>query len=231
MTWHCHHELENVSEVAVFSPKSRLQLRQGHFCSQVLLSQVENELLELPKTDIKYFSLSREEWNAIMSSADDRYVIIKKAGKGWCVALGGKNDYLLEAEKKIIEKKVYREVINSENILSKPKWIIKCLAAWRKRVIIEKNSLNIFPLNKEKPRILVNFISFQKFLKCYTMSQDDQLLRIGAYLRKTLMQWGCSCIENSVDFITKARNLGWIPEKLFYRRQWVCTSASHIRQD
>ena len=56
-----------------------------------------------------------------MSSADDRYVIIKKAEKGCCVALRSKNDYLLEAEKKMIEKKVYREVINSENILSKPK--------------------------------------------------------------------------------------------------------------
>ena len=106
LKWHFHDELENVSEVAVLSPKYRLQLPQGHFCPEVFLSQVENELFELPKTDIKYFNLSREEWNAIMSSADDRYVIIKKAEKGWCVALGGRNDYLLEAEKKIIEKKV-----------------------------------------------------------------------------------------------------------------------------
>ena len=67
-----------------------------------------------------------------MSSADNRYVIIKKPEKGWCVVLGGRNDYLLEAEKIIIEKKVYREVISSENILSKPKWIIICLAGWRK---------------------------------------------------------------------------------------------------
>ena len=91
----------------------------------------------------------------------------------------------------------------------------------KKRVIIQKNSLNIFPLNKEKPRILVNFIFFQKFLKAYTISQDDQLFRIAAYLRKnglnllddhlkTLIQRGWSYIENSDDFITKARNLGLI---------------------
>ena len=154
----------------------------------------------------------------------------------------GQEWLFIESRKKIIEKKVYREVISSENILSKPKWIIICLAAWRKRVIIQKNSLNIFPLNKEKPRILVNFIFFQKFLKAYTISQDDQLFRIAAYLRKnglnlldyhwkTLMQRGWSYIENSGDFITKARNLGSIPEILFYRRQWVCTSASYMRQD
>ena len=106
-------------------------------------------------------------------------------------------------KKKMIEKKVYWEVINSKNILSKLKWIIKCLAAWRKRVIIEQNSLSIFPLNKKKPQILVNFISFQKFLKGYTMSQDDQLFQIAAYLQKnglnlldyplkTLMQRGWS---------------------------------------
>ena len=105
-----------------------------------------------------------------------------------------------------------------------------------------EKQLKYFPLNKEKPRILVNFIFFQKFLKAYTISQDDQLFRIAAYLRKnglnlldyhlkTLMQRGWSYIENSGDFITKARNLGSIPEILFYRRQWVCTSASYMRQD
>ena len=178
-----------------------------------------------------------------MSSADDRYVIIKKTEKGWCVVLGGRNYFLLEAQKKkIIEKKVYREVINSENILSKRKRKSKCLAAWRKRVIIEKNSLNIFLLNKGKPRIFVNFISFQKFLKGYTMSQDNQLFQPAAYLRKnglnlldyhlkTLMQRGWTYIENLGEFLTKAHNLGWIPEMLFYRKQWVCTSASHMRED
>ena len=51
------------------------------------------------------------------------------------------------------------------------------------------------------------------------MSQDDQFFRIAAYLRnnglnlldyhlKTLMQRGWSYIENSGDFMTKARNLG-----------------------
>ena len=85
-------------------------------------------------------------------------------------------------------------------------------------VMIEKNSLNIFTLNEEKPRILVNFISFQKLLKGYTMSQYT-MFRIAAYLRKnglnlldyhlkTLMHTGWSYIENSGDFMTKARNLG-----------------------
>ena len=49
---------------------------------EVFLSQVQNELFKLPQADIKYSNLSREEWNAIRSLADDKNIIIKKADKG-----------------------------------------------------------------------------------------------------------------------------------------------------
>ena len=61
-------------------------------------------MFELPKADIKYSNLSREEWNAIRSLADDRNII-------W-----GRNDYLMEAEKQLSDKKIYQEVSNSENV-------------------------------------------------------------------------------------------------------------------
>ena len=51
-------------------------------------SQVENELFELPKADIKYSNLSMEEWNAITSLADDRNIIIKKADKDRLLLFG-----------------------------------------------------------------------------------------------------------------------------------------------
>ena len=50
--------------------------------------------------------------------ADDRNIIIKKADKGSCIVIWGKNDYLMEAEKQLSDK-VFQEVSNSENILSK----------------------------------------------------------------------------------------------------------------
>ena len=50
--------------------------------------------------------------------ADDRNIIIKKVDKGSCI-IWGRNDYLMEAEKQLSNKKVYQEVRNSENILSK----------------------------------------------------------------------------------------------------------------
>ena len=49
---------------------------------------------------------------------DDRNIIIKKADKGSCIVIWGKNDYLMEAEKQLSDK-VFQEVSNSENILSK----------------------------------------------------------------------------------------------------------------
>ena len=71
-------------------------------------------MFELPKADIKYSDLSREEWNAIRSLADDRNILIKKADKGSCIVIWGRNNYLIEAEKQLSEKKVYQEVSNSE---------------------------------------------------------------------------------------------------------------------
>ena len=76
-------------------------------------------MIELPKADIKYSSLSREEWNTIRSLADDRNIIIKKADKGSRIVIWGRNDYLMQAEKQLKDKKVYQKVSNSETILSK----------------------------------------------------------------------------------------------------------------
>ena len=83
------------------------------------MSQVENELFQLPKADIKYSDLSREEYNGIRSLADDRNITVKKADKGSCIVIWGRNYYLMEAEKQLSDKTICQEVINSEDILSK----------------------------------------------------------------------------------------------------------------
>ena len=59
--------------------------------------------------------MSREEWQAVRSLADDRSIVIKKADKGSCVVAWDRNDYLLEAERQLSDT----EVSNTENILSK----------------------------------------------------------------------------------------------------------------
>ena len=119
LKWNYRDESEKFSKVSVFNPKSRWKLPPGDPCFEVFLSQVENELFELPKADIKYSNVSQEEWNAITSLADDRNIIVKKPERGSFIVILGRNNYLMEAEKQLSDKKVYQEVINSENILSK----------------------------------------------------------------------------------------------------------------
>ena len=63
--------------------------------------------------------MSREEWQAVRSMADDRSIVIKKADKRSCVVVSDRNDYLLEAEKQLSDTKVYRDVSNTENVLGK----------------------------------------------------------------------------------------------------------------
>ena len=150
-----------------------------------ILSQDENELFELPKADIKYSNLSWEEWNAIRLFADDRNIIIKKADKGSCIVIWGRNDYLMEAEKQLSDKKVYQEVSNSENILSKlAEMSNKMFSNLKKRGYITEKQLKYFPMNIEMPQTLVNFISFPKLVKGCTMSQFGQLFRIVVHLQK-----------------------------------------------
>ena len=69
-------------------------------------------VVELHKADIEYSDLSWEECNAIRSLADDRNIISKKTDKGLSIVVWGRNDYLMEAEKQLSDKKVdQKEVI------------------------------------------------------------------------------------------------------------------------
>ena len=42
----------------------------------MFLSEAENELFEITKEDLMYLNLSKEEWKAARSLADDRSVVI-----------------------------------------------------------------------------------------------------------------------------------------------------------
>ena len=161
--------------INVFNPKSRWQPPQRHPCLEVFLSPVENELFELPKVDIKYSNLSREEWNAIKSLADDRNIVIKKADKGSCIVIWGQELLLNGSRKKLSDKKVCQEASNSENILTKlAEMSDKMFSSLKKRgYITEKQLLNIFRMNIEKPQSLVKFMFFPKFIKGSVMSQDN----------------------------------------------------------
>ena len=79
------------------------------------------------------------------------------------------------SRKKLSDKKVYQEASNSENILTKlAEMSDKMFSSLKKRgYITEKQLLNIFRMNIEKPQSLVKFMFFPKFIKGSVMSQDN----------------------------------------------------------
>ena len=91
LKWYFRDETQEFSETPAFSTKSAWNPPKGHPCLEVFLSQVENELFEITKQDLRYSNLSKEEWRAIRSLADDRSIVIKKADKGSCVMVWDRN--------------------------------------------------------------------------------------------------------------------------------------------
>ena len=71
----------------------------GHPALEIFLSKVEKDLFDICKKQRTYSNFNSEEWKAMRSLADDRSLVIKKADKGSCVVVWGRNDYLTEAEK------------------------------------------------------------------------------------------------------------------------------------
>ena len=71
----------------------------------------------MSSSSIKYSNMPRDEWDSIRSLTDDKNIVIKRADKGSCVIIWDKNDYLLQADKKLKDKKVYRDVVYKVNIL------------------------------------------------------------------------------------------------------------------
>ena len=117
--WHFRNEIsEDFSEVPAFSPKSSWNPPQGHPNLEVYLSQVENELFSIADETIRYSNISKEEWIAMRSLADDKSIVTKKADKGSCIVVGDRNDYLREAEKQLENPSMYRKGAFKEKILS-----------------------------------------------------------------------------------------------------------------
>ena len=65
-----------------------------------------------------YSSLSKEEWEAVSTLADDRNIVIKKVDKGLCVIIWDRNDYIIEGESQLKNKLVYKNVFLKQDMLT-----------------------------------------------------------------------------------------------------------------
>ena len=79
--------------------------------------------------------MSREEWPAVRSLADDRSIVIKKADKGSCVVVWDRNDYLLEAERQLSDTKFTEMLVTLKiSSVSYRKQTIECLVVLKREV-------------------------------------------------------------------------------------------------
>ena len=101
--WHIQNELTpDFSNVPFVKSKSKWSPPKGHPAIKIFLSKVENELFKITYKGSGYSNFTSED---MRSSADNKQVVIKKADKGSCVVVWDKDDYLLEAERQLRDRR------------------------------------------------------------------------------------------------------------------------------
>ena len=118
--WHFRNEsTSDFSSIPAFAPKSAWKPSKGHANVEVFLSQVESDLFKAIERRLGYSNVSKEEWDAIRSLADDKNIVIKRADKGSCVVIWDRSDYVKEAEIQLNNQNVYKSVELKDKILTK----------------------------------------------------------------------------------------------------------------
>ena len=156
--------------------------------------------------------------------AGDRSIVIKKAGKGSCVVVWDRLDYLMEVEKQLKDRKVYQEVSFSENILTdlveKSNTMFRNL---RRKGVISEKELKYFSFEYKKVTNLGKLYLLPKIHKRLKNVPGRPVIsnygtpteKVSEFLDhhlKPVMQNGWSYIKDSGDFLKKIRNVGNIPE-------------------
>ena len=109
--WHFRNQpTQDFSDKPAFSAKSTWNPPKGYPNIEVLLSQIEHELFQISDKCLPYSNLTKEQWLAVRSLADNRSIVIKKADKGSCIVVWDRGDYLLEAEKQLGDRSVYKDI-------------------------------------------------------------------------------------------------------------------------
>ena len=202
-----------------FSPKSSWSPPEGHLNLEVFLSQTEQELLRIPDKSLAYSNLTKEDWQAIRSLADNRSIVIKKAGKGFCVAVWERDGYLSEAEKQLCDKAIYKDVSFNEKILgdleASSNKIFKSLE--RKGAISGKeyNYKNVTNLGKLYFLLKIHVKLFNvpgHPVKSNCDTPTEKASEFVDHHLKPVMQGSWSYIKDSVDFLRKIKQIGNLPE-------------------
>ena len=101
---------------------------------------------------------------------NDRSIVIKKVGKEYCAVVWDRNDYLIEAEKQLSDTKVYRDVSNTKNILSKLSEVNnKMFNSLKRGGFLTESKWNILLISLKKPLTSANYTFYLRSIKRFIM--------------------------------------------------------------
>ena len=196
----------------------------GHLNLEVFLSQIELEIFKEVESPLGYSNLSKEEWKAVRSLANDRNIVIKKADKRSFVVIWDRSDYIMEAEKKLNDKAVYKDVNFDKdlipNLTGKSNRLFESL---KRRQLITEKEFKYFRFEFKKTCNLGKLYLLPKIHKRLSNVPGRPVIsNCGAPTEKVsefldshmqpIMRKGWSYIKDSQDFISKSRKLGKIPD-------------------
>ena len=177
------------------------------------------------------------------SLADDRSIVIKKADKGSCVVVWDRNDYLLEAERQLSNTKVYRDVSNTENILSKlSETSNRMFSSLKTRSFLTEKQMKYFIYEFKKATNLGKLYLLPKIHKrlheipgrpaiSNRGSPTEKCSEFLDHHLKLITQKVWSYIKDSGDFINKTKNLSTIPDNAILVTTDVVGSYPSIPHD
>ena len=127
-------ETENFSETSSFRSKSSWKPPQENASLELFLSEIEWELFEIP-------NFSKGEWECMRSLANlmiwlvnDRSIVIRKADKGSRVVVWDPEHYIVESEKHLSDKHVFRDVgFKSKSCKNLSKQVMTSLKIWKEK--------------------------------------------------------------------------------------------------
>ena len=192
----------------------------------MLVSQIENELFKPIKTPLGYSNLSKEEWEAVRTLADDSNIVIKKADKGSCVVIWDRSDYITEAESHFRNELVYKNISFKQdmlcNLVTKSNSFFK---DHRRSGCIMEKELKYFSYEYKKIANLEKLYLLPKIHKRLQTVPGrpvisncgipaEKLLKFLDYYLKPVIQGGRPYIIYSGDFLKKIKNLCSLPENV-----------------
>ena len=216
--------MEDFSEIPAFRIKSNWSPPKGHPALELFLGQMEGDIFSLLPGNSTPYNLTKEEWKSMRESVEDRSIVTKPAGKGSCVVVWNKLDYLTEAENHLKDNNTSKDVKFGDDDLVK---LVEKSNRMFKQLLSNQNiscsEFKYLSYNYKKSTNLGKMYLFSKIHKRLESGPDHPVIykcgtpaeKVSEFLDyhlKTTRQSAKSYIRDTSKFLRKLNELSKLPE-------------------